>query len=381
MKYLILFLLIIVNFPARTNNSMETKEYIYVGTYTQEGEAGIYVYKFDRDTGKLTLVQEVGGMESPSYLEINPSGKYLYSVNGNSVVPDKKWGSVSSYSIDQATGKISHMNDQPAQGAGPCHINIDSKGRMVFVSNYSSGSIVAFPVQKDGGLGAATDVRQHAGSSINESRQKGPHVHNCIVSPDDKFIYVSDLGIDRVVVYAIDYKNKKLEAHPSSDGNVEAGSGPRHFCIDGKNRFGYVINELSSTVTAYKIDKETGALDPIQTISTVPEGFSEVNYCADIHIDPSGRYLYGSNRGHNSLAIFRIDENSGKLTLVGHESTYGEWPRNFLIHPEGEYIFVANQNSDNIVIYRRDVQSGLLSKIEEEIEVHKPVCLKILQIQ
>lgn len=354
------------------------KEYIYVGTYNEEGKPGIFVYEFDRKKGSMSLVQEVGGMGSPSYLEIHPSGNYLYSVNRSSASPDKKWGSVSSYKIDPEKGTLVHLNDQPSQGSESCHISIDSKGRMVFVSNYSTGNLSVFPVLKDGSLDGFSDLEQHSGNSINQQRQKGPHVHQSIVSPDDNFLYVSDLGIDLVKAYSIDYNKNSVTGIPGSDGIVEKGSGPRHSAIHKNQRFAYVINELASTVSAFEIESGNGRLIPIQTISTIPDDFNEVNYCADIHIDPSGEFLYGSNRGHNSLAIFKIDQDSGKLVKVGFQSTYGEWPRNFLIDPKGEFVFAANQNSNNIVIFRRNSESGELSKIEKEIIVPKPVCLKIL---
>lgn len=363
------------------DRSSTNKEYIYVGTYNEEGKPGIFVYEFDRNKGSMSLIQEVGGMGSPSYLEIHPSGEYLYSVNRSSVTPDKKWGSVSSYKIDQKKGTLTHFNDQPSQGSESCHISIDSNGRLVFVSNYSTGNLSVFPVLKDGSLDECSDVEQHTGNSINQQRQKGPHVHQSIVSPNDNFLYVSDLGIDLVKTYSIDYNKNSVTGIPESDGLVDKGSGPRHSTVHKNQKFAYVINELASTVTAFKIEAGNGRLIPIQTISTVPEDYKEVNYCADIHIDPTGKFLYGSNRGHNSLAIFKIDKDTGKLVSTGYQSTFGEWPRNFLIDPKGEFVFAANQNSNNIVLFRRNSESGELSKIEKEIKVPKPVCLKILELK
>jgi 6-phosphogluconolactonase len=380
MKYIILIAILIISGFIIMHRVSAKKEYIYVGTYNEDGKPGIFVYEFDRKKGSMSLIQEVGGMGSPSYLEIHPSGKYLYSVNRSSVTPGKKWGSVSSYKIDQETGSLSHMNDQPSQGSESCHISIDSKGRLVFVSNYSTGNLSVFPVLEDGSLNEFSDTEQHTGNSINQQRQKGPHVHQSIVSPDDNFLYVSDLGIDLVKAYSIDYNKNSVTGMSGSDGIVDKGSGPRHASIHKSQKFAYVINELASTVTAFKIESGNGRLIPIQTISTIPDDFKEVNYCADIHIDPSGKFLYGSNRGHNSLAIFKIDQDNGKLESTGFQSTSGEWPRNFLIDPKGEFVFVANQNSNNIVVFRRNSESGELSKIEKEIIVPKPVCLKILEM-
>ena len=361
-------------------NINKNKEYIYVGTYNEEDAPGIFVFEFDRQAGSLALIQKVGGMRSPSYLEINPNGKYLYSVNRSSVVDDKRWGSVSAYKINQETGELIHYNDQPSFGSESCHISIDSKGRLAFVSNYSTGNLTVFPINENGSLDIISDAVQHHGSGFDKQRQNKPHVHQSILSNDDAFLFVSDLGIDKVKVYSIDYKQKKLTTLPDSDGLVNPGDGPRHSVIHNNSKFVYVISELSSTVTLFNFDKDTGKLTPAQTISTVPQDYEGTNYCADIHIHPSGKFLYGSNRGHNSLAIFNIDQDSGKLSVIGHESTYGEWPRNFLIDPKGEYIFAANQNTDNIVLYTVDIQTGLLKKIDSEVRVPKPVCLKILEM-
>ena len=380
MKYIILITALISSGFSLMEKASTEKEFIYVGTYNEDGKPGIFVYEFNRKKGSMSLVQEVGGMGSPSYLEIHPSGKYLYSVNRSSVSPDNKWGSVSSYRIDPENGTITHLNDQPSQGSESCHISIDSKGRLVFVSNYSTGNLSVFPVLENGSLDTFSDVEQHSGNSINEQRQKAPHVHQSIVSPDDNFLYVSDLGIDLVKAYSIDYDKNSVTGIPGSDGIVEKGSGPRHSTIEKNQKFAYVINELASTVTVFKINEGDGQLIPIQTLSTVPDDYKEVNYCADIHIDPSGEFLYGSNRGHNSLAIFKINQDNGKLERTGFQSTSGEWPRNFLIDPKGEFVFVANQNSNNIVIFKRNSKSGELSKVEKEITVPKPVCLKILQM-
>ena len=361
-------------------DTSQNKEFIYVGTYNEKDTPGIFVFEFDRKAGRLELIQEVGGMRSPSYLEINPNGRFLYAVNRSSVLDEKKWGSVSAYQINQESGKLMHLNDQPSFGSESCHISIDSNGRMVFVSNYTTGNLTVFPIRKNGSLDVISDAVQHFGSSINQQRQKSPHVHQSILSNDDGFLFVSDLGIDKVKVYSIDYQEKKLTAISQSDGIVNQGSGPRHCVMHENSKFAYVINELSSTVTFFSYETESGKLTPAQTISTVPQDYDGTNYCADIHIHPSGKFLYGSNRGHNSLAIFNIDQDSGKLSIVGHQSTYGEWPRNFLIDPKGEYIFVANQNSSNIVLYTVDSSTGQLKKIDSEINVPKPVCLKILEL-
>lgn len=357
----------------------QTKEYMYVGTYNEKDQPGIFVFSFDRKDGRMTLVQQIGGMVAPSYLEVNHNGTHLYSVNRNSVIAGKKWGSVSAYKINRKDGTLTHLNDQPAFGAESCHISLDSKSRLVFVSNYSTGNLSVFPIREDGSLDGLSGSVQHNGSSLDQSRQKGPHVHQSVVSGDDQYLFVCDLGIDKVKVYSIDYQNKNLIPLSGSDGIVDKGSGPRHFTLDEDQSYGYVINEMASTVTAFRLG-DSAQLTPIQTLSTTPSEYDGTNYCADIHIEPGGKFLFGSNRGHNSLAIFQIDRESGTLKEAGHQSTYGEWPRNFLIDPEGEYVFVANQNTDNITFFRLNGNTGQLTKVDFEASVPKPVCLKILEL-
>jgi len=380
MKTLIIFTFVLIcNFTGIIAQA-QNREFIYVGTYNEKDEPGIFVFEFNRGTGALELVQELGGMIAPSYLEIHPNKKSLYSVNRNSVIAEKKWGSVSSFQIDQNNGKLSHLNDQPAFGSEACHVNIDSKGRLVFVSNYSTGNLSVFPINADGSLDVISDSVQHSGKGTDPNRQGRPHVHQSVVSGDDHYLFVSDLGIDKVKVYSIDYSKNTLTALPGSDGLLDGGTGPRHFTIHQNQKFAYVINELSSTVTLFSLGDTDAKLTPIQTISTIPENYKDANYCADIHIDPSGKFLYGSNRGHNSLAIFSIDQDSGKLSVIDYQSIFGEWPRNFLIDPKGEYVFVANQNSNNIVLFKIEPATGKLTKTDFEVSVPKPVCLKILEL-
>jgi len=380
MKHGIFFFLltIISMMDPFTLRSQHPLDFLYLGTYTDDGAKGIYVYQFDRIHGSVKQVETAGDLESPSYLTIHPNGKYLYSVNRGRVLPDKKWGSVSAFSIDPVTGRLEHLNDQPAFGVEACYISTDSKGRLAFVANYSTGNVVVFPLKEDGSLGTLSDNQQHAGSGADPGRQKGPHAHCAYVSPDDKHLYVVDLGIDRIKTYEIDYIHMKLIPKPDCDGMTKPGTGPRHITIDQEGKYAYVIEELASSISVFERDRVTGALHPIQDIKTVPDDFTETNYCADIHIDPSGKYLYGSNRGHDSLAIFRINGENGTLEKVGYQSVSGKWPRNFLIDPKGEFIFVVNQNSDNLVIFKLDPETGNLTPTGTEETLPKPVCVKIL---
>jgi 6-phosphogluconolactonase len=366
--------------PGTKSQAQSSLETVYIGTYSEPGEPGLFVYEFNRNEGSLKIVQEVAGMESPSYLEINPNGKFLYSANRSSVIPDKPWGSISAFKIDQLTGRINHINDQPSFGSESCHVSIDSQGRLLFVANYTTGNVCVYPINSDGSLGTISSSVQHTGSSINKSRQEGPHAHCTTVSPDNNFLYVTDLGIDRIKANKIDYEKNILIPISESDGLVEKGSGPRHFTIHPNEKFAYVIEELSSSITFFDYNKEDGSLTVKQSIKTIPVEFNDINYCADIHISPSGKYLYGSNRGHNSLAIFSIDQDNGMLSIVDYQPTFGEWPRNFLIDPDGDFIFVANQNSDNLVIFKVNTQSGKLTKTGEVTDIQNPVCIKLLKL-
>jgi 6-phosphogluconolactonase len=274
-----------------------------------------------------------------------------------------------------------HINDQPSFGNAPCHISLDSQGRLLFIANYGSGSIAAYPIEKDGSLAPASKFIQHTGSSIAGERQQGPHAHSTVVSPRDDYLYAADLGIDKVKTYRINYINKTMEPVPASDGIANPGSGPRHITISADQKFLYLLEEMGHQVAVFAIDSTNGALIPVQTISTLPDDYKETNFCADIHIDPSGKYLYASNRGHNSLAIYEIDKKAGKLILIDMESVHGDWPRNFLIDPKGDYLFVANRRTNNVVVFKREPSTGKLTYTVAEVSVPEPVCLKILEVK
>lgn len=376
----IIHLILILVFITIVSKS-QNRELLYVGTFSGNIDKGIYVYEFDRDNGTLSLIQILGGMLNPTFIEIHPNGGCLYSVNRNPVGEDQSWGSVSSFSIDQGTGKLTHGNDQPSYGNGPCHIILDSKARLVFIANYYSGSIAAYPILKDGSLAPASSVIQHTGSSILGERQSGPHAHCTVLGLKDKYLYAADLGIDRIKTYRVDYKKKQLKPVPASDGIAEPGAGPRHIVLSSDQKFAYLLEEIAANVSVFSIDPLNGSLKSIQRISTLPEDFKDMNFCADIHIDPTGKFLYASNRGHNSLAIYEIDDNTGMLKLVDIQSVAGDWPRNFLIDPKGDYLFVANRRSNNIVVFKRDLMTGILKHTGVEVNLPEPVCIKMLELK
>lgn len=351
--------------------AQSNKEIMYVGTYSVRSSDGIYVFEFDRKTGSMTPVQSVSNAKSPSFLALHPSGKYLYSVNEGA---DKR-GGVSAYAVDIATGKLQFLNGQSSLGAGPCHISIDQTGKTAFVSNYGGGSLAVLPIKPDGALGAATDSVQNTGSGVDTKRQDKAHVHSTTIAPDNRFAYVADLGIDKLNIYEIDASGSKIKPASTPFATVKPGSGPRHFTFHPNGKYGYLVEELTSAVAVFSRDPKTGALTLIDdNVKTLPTDFSGPNTSADIHIDPSGKFLYQSNRGANTLAIFTIGSN-GKLTKVGDQPTEGKTPRNFLIDPRGDFVFVANQDSDNITIFKRDQKTGKLTYTGQSVKVPAPVCV------
>lgn len=345
---------------------------VYIGTYTRESSKGIYAFRFDASTGKLAPLGLVAEIESPSFLAVHPNERFLYAVS------EAEKGSVASYAIDRQSGKLTALNTVSAKGGGPCHVNLDKTGQMLAVANYGTGSVAAFPVGADGRLGEATAFDQHEGSSVNPRRQKGPHAHSVDFSPDNRFLMSSDLGLDQVLIYRADPQKAALTANDPPFAKVKPGSGPRHFAFHPTARFAYVINEIASTVTAFTYDAVRGALSEIQTLSTLPEGGADRNSTAEIEMHPSGKFLYGSNRGHNSIAVFAIDQQKGTLTLIQNASTQGGPPRNFALDPTGQYLFAGNQDSDTIVLFRVDAQTGKLTPTGDTVKIDAPVCIRFV---
>jgi 6-phosphogluconolactonase len=353
------------------------KEIIYAGTFSDQG---LLVLEFDRENRSFTEIQRISDIEGPNFQSLHPNREFLYSVSSQGVTDDDEYGSVSAYRIDPETGQLTFLNIRSAEGRGPCHISIDPEGRFAFVSNYSSGNIAVYPILEDGTLGEVVDVVQHEGSSIH-SRQQEPHMHSIIPSDDNEFIYASDLGIDMVKIYRVDQESGKLT--PADNPHVEnvPGSGPRHFTIHPDGEYTYSVEELSSTVAAFSVDPATGALEQFQRVEMLPADFSGTSTAADIHISPDGQFLYATNRGHDSIAIFSIDESSGSLSFVGREPTRGGHPRNFAIDKLGEFVFVANRDDDNIVLFERDNASGLLTYTGIEADVPRVVCVTQLFLE
>ncbi|MEX0679827.1 MAG: lactonase family protein [Balneolales bacterium] len=351
------------------------KEIIYVGTFNTRGSEGLYVYEFDRDELSFTPIQIISDRTGPNFQTIHPNGQYLYSVSSDAFSEDNRDGTVSAYRINQETGELTLINEQSVEGRGPCHVSVDPHGEFAYVSNYGSGNLTVHRINADGGLSEAVDVVQHEGGSINEQRQNQPRMHSIIPSADGRFIYASDLGIDKVMIYEVDRGTGKLSPAPTPYVENVPGSGPRHFTFHPSGDFAYSAEELSHTVAVFSVDKSTGALEQIQRVNMVPDDFEGRNSAADIHTSPDGRFLYASNRGHESLVIYEIDASTGLLTLVGHEHTRGEHPRNFSVDPNGEFVMVANMNRDNVVLFRRNNDTGEMTFAGTEVHIPAAVCV------
>jgi 6-phosphogluconolactonase len=289
----------------------------------------------------------------------------------------KPGGAVSAFSLDRKTGQLKPLNHQSSEGAGPCHVSTDKTGKVAMVANYGSGSIASLPIKADGSLEKAASAVQHEGSSVHPTRQASPHAHSINVSPDNRFAVAADLGMDKVMVYKLDPAKGTLTASDPAFAETPKGGGPRHFAFHPSGRFAYVCNEIKSSVTAFAYDASKGSLTEIQTITTLPEEV-ERNSTAEIQVHPSGKFLYCSNRGHDSLAIFTIDEKTGKLTAAGHQKTLGRTPRNFGIDPTGAFVIACNQNTDNVAVFKVDQQSGKLTQVGEPVSVPAPVCVKFV---
>jgi len=375
MRTILLALVYIIAFQIQ---SAPRELLVYIGTYTKTEEQGIHWLKLDMGTGKLTAVGKLSGQKNPSFLAIHPNKKFLYAVNEIGNYKGEKAGGVSAYSIDQKTGALTFINQQSSKGGAPCHLVLDATGRNVLVANYTGGSVASLPVSRKGRLRQASSFIQHTGSSLLKPRQAAPHGHSINVSPGNKFAVAADLGLDKVLVYGFDPKGGKMT--PAGFAKVAPGSGPRHFAFHPNGMFAYVINEITLTVTAFSWDEMKGKLEEIQTITTLPVERGKGMSTAEVQVHPSGKFLYGSNRGHNTIAVFSIDQKTGKLSAVQHQSTLGKTPRNFGIDPTGKFLIAANQSSGDIFTFLIDRDTGELKPTGHSIKVPMPVCVKFLDL-
>lgn len=350
---------------------------LFIGTYTGSKSKGIYSTRFDSDTGKLSAPELAAETKNPTFLALHPNGRVLYAVVETDNFQGMKTGAVSAFSIDRKTGKLDLLNQKPSGGGGPCHLSIDKTGKCILVANYGSGHFGVLPVSGDGKLGEPRQIIRFDGSSTNRERQSGPHAHFIDFDPPNNFALGCDLGLDKVFVWKVqptypDWGGLKLE-HSSL---VKPGSGPRHVAFHPNGRFGYLINEMAATITVFAYDAPT--LKELQTISTLPDNFAGFKSGAEIQVHPSGKFVYGSNRGHNSIAVFTVEESTGKLRLIEHQSTQGKTPRHFAIDPTGKWLLAENQDSDNIVVFRIDQETGKLSATGDKVGVGAPVCIQFV---
>lgn len=352
---------------------------VYVGTYTSGASEGIYLYRLDLSDGSLARVGAVAGIVNPSYLTLEPGGRFLYAVNEVEDFGGAKSGAVSAFAVEPKTGVLRLLNQSASKGGAPCYLTTAESGRFVLVANYSGGNVAVLPVRADGSLGEAVDVEQAAGSGPNRERQEAPHAHSVLLDRANRFAYSCDLGTDKVMVYRFDARDGSLTPNAPPSFSAKPGAGPRHLAFHPRGRFVYVLNELDSTVSALAHDAARGTLRELQTVSALPAGFSGANTGADIHLTPDGRFLYSSNRGHDSIAVFAVNPRTGRLRPAGHTPTGGSTPRNFVIDPSGRFLLAANQKSDNIVTFRLNPRTGALSPTGQTASVPSPVCLKLIR--
>ena len=346
---------------------------VYVGTYTDGTSRGIYRFTFDPATGAATEPVLAVETKNPAFLALHPSGRFLYAVGEVSDFGSAKTGVVSAFAIDAKTGDLVLLNQQSSEGAGSCHLVVDRSGRDVLVANYRGGNVAVLPIEPDGRLKPASSVRAHEGSGPNKGRQEKPHAHGIYLDAAERFAFSPDLGADRVFVYRFDAAQGTLEPHGAAP--LDPGSGPRHIAFHPSGKYLYVINELLSTVAVFSYDAAKGTLAPIQTVSALPAGFSGTSFTAEVAVSPDGRFVYGSNRGDDSLAVFRVDGATGRLAAVGHAPVGGKTPRHFTIDPTGRYILVGHQGSGTIAVLRLDPSTGMPTPVGAPVKVDKPVCL------
>lgn len=350
---------------------------VYIGTYTDGASQGIYMSRLDLATGELSPPELAAKAKNPSFLALGPRLDYLYAVSEVDDIDGKKTGGVSAFAIDGRTGKLRALNQQPSGGVGPCHLAVDKTGKAVLVANYGGGSVASLPIGRDGRLGAPISTIRHEGKSVDPARQERPHAHSINLDAGNRFAFAADLGLDQVLVYRFDAASGKLSPHDPAFAPVAPGAGPRHFAFHPGGKYAYVINELQSTITAFSYDAEHGKLTEVQSIGTLPEGHREPSFTAEVVVHPSGKFVYGSNRGHDSIAIFQVDESTGKLTAAGHRPTGGKTPRNFAIDPTGKYLLAENQASNSVHVFRIDGETGALTPTGQSIEAPSPVCIKM----
>jgi 6-phosphogluconolactonase len=365
---------------ASTVSAADGRERIYFGTYGQGAHDGVFVAEMDLATGTVSEPRLAGRAVNASFVAIHPDHRHLYAVAEVSSLGGRRTGGVVAFSIAPETGALHQINEQASGGAGPCHLVVDKAGKDVLVANYDGGTVAVLPIDERGGLKRASSIQVHRGRGVNRARQETAHAHSINLDAANRFAFVADLGVDKIFVYRFDATAGKLAPNQPPTVKVADGAGPRHLAFDPTGRFAYVVDELDSTITTFWYDAENGTLSRVQVVSTLPKDFHGENTASEVAVHPSGKFVYGANRGHDSLAIFAVDPVSGKLTPVGHESTQGKTPRNFAIDPTGAFLLAANQDSDSVVIFRIDAATGRLRPTGQRLRIHQPVCVRYLAL-
>ncbi|MBP88864.1 MAG: 6-phosphogluconolactonase [Planctomycetaceae bacterium] len=350
---------------------------VFISAFAIGDEGAIHAYRLDETSGELTLVHRTTDVENPFFLALSPDQRYLYSIHAKTF-GGKEHEQVAAYALAERTGKLKLLNRQSARGTAACYLDVDASGKAVLVANYSTGSVASLPVQQDGSLGKAASFIQHAGSSVNPGRQEGPHAHCIVVSPDNRFVYAADLGLDQVLGYRLNATGAKITANRQPFVRTLPGAGPRHLTFHPNGKHVYVINELHNSVSLFDYDSETGILIERQTTSTLPDDFDGTSHCADLKITPNGRFLYGTNRGHDSIAAYSLDDD-GQLSLIAIKPSLGKGPQNLAITPTGELLICANMPSNNVAVFRIDRETGNLKAAGEPIAIPKPSCIMLLR--
>jgi 6-phosphogluconolactonase len=384
LKLVSLVLALLALFAAPSVQAQPGKSIFYVGTYTGNGNTskGIYAYRLDAATGESTPLGLVAETTNPSFVALSPDSRYLYAVNELDNYQGGNTGGVSAFAVDRPTGRLTFLNEVGSRGADPCYIIVDKSGKHVLVANYVGDSVAVFPVLEDGKLGEASDfIARRTGHGANPQRQEAPHAHSIDLSPDNHYGFVNDLGLDELFEYKFDSANGTLTPTDPPIVKFEPGAGPRHLVFGPKAKFAYVIAEMESTVTVFSFDQRRGVLLPRQRISTLPKDFTGGSDASEIRMAPSGKFLYASNRRHDSIAVFAVDSQKGTLTPVEFTPTQGKIPRSFDIDPSGNFLLAANQKSDNIVVFRIDQTTGRLTPTGQTLKVGSPVCVKFMGAQ
>jgi 6-phosphogluconolactonase len=360
---------------ADAKNSSVKSYVVYIGTYTHTTSKGIYAYRFTPSTGAILPLGVVAETAHPSYLIVHPNHRFLYAVNEHETATEPG-NTITAFAMDTKTGKLTFLNRVSSKGVGPCHIAIDKTGKILVAANFGSGSVAAFPIHGDGKLGEASAFIQHHGSSVNPQTQAGPHAHCVVFSPDNRFVIVADRGLDKVLVYRLNLSAGSLEPNDPPFIALHPGWGPRHLAFHPNGKYLYVVSEMGSRLTALDYKAANGALNEVQSVSALPDGFTGHSVSAEVQVDRAGRFVYASNRGDNSIGVFAIDQNSGTLTLVEHVSTQGKTPRSFSLDSTGAYLFAANQDSASIVIFRVDQATGKLTPTGQILnDATEPTCV------